>query len=126
MPVRISSTSAAPPAPAPIDASQLPEEVYVELCFDNYQLAVNWCESVLSDLRQGVANREPSSHVVLWRPIAGGSEVYASVLTMRIVRALGGRYTSVRRLVSLAQLPAGLEMMIGDSSDQGAYRDAKV
>jgi len=43
MPLRISKTSAAGREPDPIDVCLLPEEVYVELGFDDHHIAVNWC-----------------------------------------------------------------------------------
>jgi hypothetical protein len=103
----------------------LPEEIYVELHFDDHDRAVAWCDSLVSDLQRRVFDFGPWDRVVLWRPSLDQSKVYLSVLAMRIVRALGNRYLPVTGLVSLAQFPPGFQLMLGNQSDQQAYREVK-
>lgn len=125
MPVRVTRPTA-PQAPEPIDASMLPEEIYIELRFDDHDRAVAWCDSVVPDLRRHVYDLGTLDRVVLWRPGTDQSQVFLSVLAMRIVRALGKRYMPVVGLVSLAELPSGLLLMLGDQPDELAYRNVKA
>jgi hypothetical protein len=72
VPIRITRSSA-PEVLEPLDVAMLPEEIYVEMRFDDYDRAVAWCDSVESDLRRPVFNLGTLDRVVLWRADSHGS-----------------------------------------------------
>ena len=121
MPIRITNHPAPPQPPDPVHPSTLPEEIYVRLEFDNQDKAKRWCDDVTETLARPISDVGPFDRVVLWAPAHDGNAVYLSVLAMRLVRAQGGRYLPARELVSMGQLPAGLEMLIGSQTDERAY-----
>ena len=122
MPIRITNHLPSPMAPDPIHPSALPEEVYVWLGFDSQDTAKHWCDEVSEILARPLSDGGSLDRIVLWAPERSGSSVYVSVLGMRIVRAQEKRYMPVRGIVSLAELPGGLAMLIGSQVDLRAYQ----
>jgi hypothetical protein len=106
-------------------AAALPEEIYIKLAFDSHEEAAKWCDSVIAALPGHVFDVGPLDRVVIWKPGEGQLEVHLSVLAMRVVRAVGGRYMPVRGVVSIAQLPPGLRMVRGSDADAQAYKFLK-
>ena len=130
MPVTITNSAATQVPAPPLQAAEIPVELYFRVQFESTKKAEDWARTAAEVIKRTRVDLEAEiGRYVIWShevrpneaPLSSIGYVFLSEASLRVLRATGALAVPATKVVCLSELERGLELILGTQADAKAY-----